>query len=224
MSVRIGCIVLAAGRSRRFGRTRRNKLLAALGNTRVIECVLQAVAASAVGPTVVVTGHQQHAVRAIAQPRRGRRWPCRYNRHHRQGMARSLQAGLLALPAGLDGVVVCLGDMPGVRHDVIDALLAAFTRGDDAVLPVCDGRRGNPVLLARSLFPALMMLTGDQGARRILAQPGWTLRYVTTDNSVLHDIDRRRDWLRAQRRPPRRRASTLRRHGPPTYDDPAQSL
>ncbi|MDB5968229.1 MAG: 4-diphosphocytidyl-2C-methyl-D-erythritol kinase [Hydrocarboniphaga sp.] len=196
---RIGCIVLSAGRSRRFGRTRINKLLAPIRGQPLICHVLNAVAGSGVKPVVIVTGHQRTGVERAIRHQRDRHWPTRFNRHHRQGMASSLQAGLRAMPASVEAVVVCLADMPGVTSCLIARLMAAYQSGDAAVIPVVDGRRGNPVLLGRPLFAAIAQLSGDQGARSLL-RTGPGLRYLDTDADAVRDIDTKRDWNRAVRR------------------------
>jgi molybdenum cofactor cytidylyltransferase len=191
--------VLAAGRSRRFGRTRDNKLLASLGTRTVITQVLASVAASGLRPIVIVTGHQHRRVERAIRGVRGPRCLHRFNRHHRSGMASSLQAGLRALPEAMDGVVVCLGDMPGINADIIRELASAYRSGDDAVIPVCGKKRGNPVLLGRALFPAINGLGGDQGARALLRGSS-RLRFIDAEAEVLRDIDTRRDWRTAKHR------------------------
>ena len=93
-----------------------------------------------------------------------------HNPVYRQGLASSLQAGVAALPASVAGALVLLGDMPAVTPALIDKLIAAFVRRPDvfAAAPAVDGRRGNPALLARVLFPSFAALAGDQGARKLL--------------------------------------------------------
>jgi molybdenum cofactor cytidylyltransferase len=65
---------------------------------------------------------------------------------------------------------VLLGDMPLVSAGLIARLTKAFAENPHAlaVAPVHEGVRGNPVLLSRDLFPELMKLTGDAGARQAL--------------------------------------------------------
>jgi len=59
-----------------------------------------------------------------------------------------------------------------------------------AAMTLCSiGRRGNPALLARSLLPAVSQLTGDEGARRILANPAVKVVEVEADADVVVDID-----------------------------------
>ena len=61
--------------------------------------------------------------------------------------------------------------MPQVDRALIDKLIAAFDpeRGALVVVPSIDGRRGNPVVWSRRFFPDLMAITGDIGARHLIA-------------------------------------------------------
>jgi molybdenum cofactor cytidylyltransferase len=199
---RVGCVLLAAGRSRRYGRS--NKLLAPFRGQPLLWWALDAACGAHARPIVIVTGHERSRIEhSLQQYRRCRRhcprWILAFNRRFRQGLATSLQSGLHRLPADTDGAVVLLGDMPGITPRLIDALCAALQRGDDAVVPVADGLRGNPVLLGRPLFARAMQLRGDQGARRLLAN-SQKLRKITTEEAIALDIDRRRDLLRSPRR------------------------
>jgi molybdenum cofactor cytidylyltransferase len=94
-----------------------------------------------------------------------------------------------------------LGDMPGVSADVIDALIAAFEQapGCAAVVPVCQGRRGNPVLLARAIFSRVEALEGDEGARRLLQAMKGVVEVPVDDEGVLLDIDTPADLERFRR-------------------------
>jgi molybdenum cofactor cytidylyltransferase len=105
-------------------------------------------------------------------------------------MAGSLKAGLAAA-ADADGVVVLLGDMPGVTAGLVDAMIGAFEQAPSslAVIPVRKGRRGNPVLLARALFPRLQTLSGDTGARRLLAEAEGVVELPVDDDAILADVD-----------------------------------
>ena len=103
---------------------------------------------------------------------------------------KALRAGIAALPPEATGAVILLADMPRVTAAVIDALIAALAANPDALaaVPVFEGRRGNPVALARALFPAIQTLTGDQGARRLLTE-GKVLEVAVADSAVTLDID-----------------------------------
>ena len=163
---RVAAVVLAAGRSTRMGGP--NKLLSPWRGKPLVRTAVENVLASRASPVVVVTGHQAEAVReALA----GLPVSFAHNPDFAEGLSTSVGAGIAAVPPDADAAVICLGDMPGVDAALIDALIAAFDpeRGALAVVPMVEGRRGNPVLWARRFFPELRHLEGDSGARQILS-------------------------------------------------------
>jgi molybdenum cofactor cytidylyltransferase len=182
---RVAALVLAAGRSNRMGGA--NKLLQEVDGQPLLLHAVDAAEGSQARPVVVVTGHARDAVagllrhRAIVQA---------HNPAHDSGMASSLRTGLSALPEDVDGVVVLLGDMPAVTAKTVDRLIAAFdpTAGAGIVAAAHDGRRGNPVLLARRFFPEIREIEGDQGAKPILQAYPEQLRLVETDDAFT-DLD-----------------------------------
>ena len=84
-----------------------------------------------------------------------------------------------------------LADMPGVTTVIIDRLIDAFrSRPAPAiVLPTVAGKRGNPVLWARAFFPELMTVTGDTGARHILALHEEAVERVEVGAAAGVDVD-----------------------------------
>ena len=113
---------------------------------------------------------------------------------HAEGMAATLRAGIAALPPAAEGVLVFLGDMPVVPPGISAALAAALEAGAPAAAPLFQGRRGHPVALSRPLFPQLLALTGDQGARAILDALGDRLATIPCDDpGVIIDVDRQDD-------------------------------
>ena len=80
--------------------------------------------------------------------------------------------------------------MPLVSAAVIDRLVDVFAAepGIGAVAPTFDGKRGNPVLISRALFPQVAHLSGDVGAKPLLA--GASVREVPLDDeAVAFDVD-----------------------------------
>ena len=183
----IGAIVLAAGSSRRMGND--NKLLLPLNGTPLLTHMVDAVLASGAIDPIVVTGHQDGAVRAALADRAVR---FVHNPAYASGMGGSVAAGVTAVSDRIEGVVICQGDMPHVPAAVIDALIGAFApeRGVSICIPTADGQRGNPVLLGREHFPALTQLTGDQGARALIGRLSHQLAEVPTgERGILFDVD-----------------------------------
>jgi molybdenum cofactor cytidylyltransferase len=109
-------------------------------------------------------------------------------------MAASLRAGIAALPADTSGAFVFLGDMPLIPIDILRPLALALSRGATAAAPLWAGRRGHPVLFSRRVFPDLLALAGDQGAKSLLDRLGGRLALVESpDEGVLFDVDLRTD-------------------------------
>ncbi len=162
---RVAAVVLAAGRSTRMGAI--NKLIAEIGGKPLVRIAAEQALASHASPVIVVTGHERERVEAALAG-----LPVRFvnNPDYADGLGTSLKAGIAAVPAEADGVIVCLGDMPQVDSQLIDRLIAAFDpeRGALVVVPTFDGRRGNPVVWSRRFFHDLMGITGDIGARHLI--------------------------------------------------------
>ena len=164
MSFKIAALVLAAGRSSRMGS---NKLLEAVGGQPMIRHAVAAAVAVA-DPVIVVTGNEGAKVRAALADFTDVQFV--ENPYYSNGLSASLIYGINALPAESDGVLVLLGDMPGVDAALLGRLFAAFDPGAGRaiIVPVHDGQRGNPLLWGRQHFDALRGLTGDTGARALL--------------------------------------------------------
>ena len=153
--------------------------------TRAVDAPL----ASKAKPVVVVTGHEREAVEAALK---GREVRLAHNPDFAQGLSASLKAGLAALPADADGVVVMLGDMPRVTAAHVDRLIAAFNpvEGRAIVIPTHRGKRGNPVLFARRFVAEISRVAGDVGAKGVIGQHAEEVAEVAfEDDGVLLDID-----------------------------------
>jgi molybdenum cofactor cytidylyltransferase len=183
---RVAAIVLAAGRSTRMGGP--NKLTAEIKGKPLVRIAAEQALASRASPVIVVTGHQHERV---AQALAGLNVRLVHNPGYAEGLATSLKAGIAAVPADADGAIVCLGDMPQVRAEMIDRLIASFdpARGALIVVPTIDGKRGNPVLWSRRFFPELSAIEGDIGARHLIGGYGEAVTEVPADPGALVDVD-----------------------------------
>lgn len=183
MLTRVAAIVLAAGRSSRMGHF---KLLAEVAGAPMLLHAVRAALASRAKPVIVVTGNQ---ATEVAHALAGLAVTIAHNPDYASGLAGSLKAGARAVPGDCAGALILLGDMPQVTSAHIDRLIAAFAPGR-IVVPVHAGRRGNPVLWPRELFPHLLALDGDAGARRLLDQFADRITEVEiADAAIFTDID-----------------------------------
>jgi molybdenum cofactor cytidylyltransferase len=184
---RIAAIVLAAGRSTRMGGP--NKLLAEINGRQLVRIAAEEALASQARPVIVVTGHQRERVEAALK---GLDVGLAHNGDFADGLSTSLKVGIAAMPAHVDGAIVCLGDMPQVNAQLIDRLLAAFDpeKGALVVVPTMDGKRGNPVVWSRRFFPELAALDGDVGARHLIASyPEAVTELPLAGKAALVDVD-----------------------------------
>ena len=184
---RVAALVLAAGQSRRMGQT--NKLLAKIDGVPMVARVVDSVLATRARPIIVVTGHEAARVkRALA----GRDVTFVHNADYGAGFSTSLARGLAALGEGVEGALVCLGDMPRIRPHHIERLLAAFNpaEGRTICVPTHNGKRGNPVLWAAGYFAEMKKVAGDVGARHLLGEYADELCEVAVeDDAIFIDID-----------------------------------
>jgi molybdenum cofactor cytidylyltransferase len=185
---RVAALVLAAGRSRRMAPV--NKLVVKDGEgVPMVARVVDNVLASHARPVVVVTGYERERVEAALA---GRLVRLVHAEDYAEGLSASLKAGLAALPADIDGVVVCLGDMPLVAGPLIDRLIAAFDpeEGRAIAMPTFRGKQGNPMLWSVEFLPEMMAITGDVGARHLVGKHADRVVEVeVADDAVLKDFD-----------------------------------
>jgi molybdenum cofactor cytidylyltransferase len=184
---KIAALVLAGGRSTRYGT--RNKLLERLDGVPLVVRTVRAALASRAAPVIVVTGHEADAVTAALA---GLDVRIVHNPDFADGLSASLKAGLAAVPTEADGALVTLGDMPRIEARHLDRLIAGFSpkEGRGIVVPVHLGKRGNPVLFARSYFPELLAIEGDTGARHIIAASASEVAEVDlATDAIFLDID-----------------------------------
>ncbi|MFL5266055.1 MAG: NTP transferase domain-containing protein [Stellaceae bacterium] len=184
---RIGAVLLVAGRSTRMGGP--NKLLSDIDGIPMVARVAQRLLASRARPIIAVLGNQAEEVDAALGKLPLERVR---NPEFAEGLATSLKRGIVALPADLDGALICLGDMPLISGRHIDRLIAAFNplEGRAIIVPTRQGKRGNPVLWSKRFFPEMAELAGDVGAKHLIGEHAELVAEVEmVDDAILVDID-----------------------------------
>lgn len=182
----IAAVVLAAGRSTRFGDS--NKLLSDVGGLPMITRVVEAVCVSGMDIVHVVVGHEGQAIRhalhhldiiIIDNP------------HYAEGMSTSIAAGIGSLPLAVDAAFVVLGDMPLLSSADFITLGRAYRMAPSLItVPCMDGKRGNPVLWPRQYFQRLLELSADSGGRVLFEELADQLNYVDIKtDAIFIDID-----------------------------------
>jgi molybdenum cofactor cytidylyltransferase len=169
-NVRVEAVILAAGQGRRMGAGGKHKLLALFDGEPLIRRTARTAQQAGFETPLVVTGHRAGEIGAAIDG-----LGCRvvFNPAYEEGMASSLRTGIEAVD-GADGVLVLLADMPAVTSGDIASLTRAFVEagGTSIVRAVSNGKRGNPVILPKTVFAAAARLEGDIGARPIIEKSG----------------------------------------------------
>ena len=185
-------IVLAAGRSSRMEGA--NKLLLPWKEQSVLQVVVELVCEVGLGEVVVVTGHQRAEVEEAL-----RRYPVRlvHNPDFAEGMAASIRVGVQAA-GGEQGYLFALGDMPQVAGKTMLKVAEALKSREAIAVPVSNGRRGHPVAIGSAHRDALLALTGDRGARPVLAKNAANVVEIPVEDAgIFVDVDTQESYRAA---------------------------
>jgi molybdenum cofactor cytidylyltransferase len=186
-ALKLAAVVLAAGRSRRFGGDKR---LAPVRGQPLIVHALDALNGFDFAQKIAVVRPDDpiedlvraHGVMPVV------------NRRADDGMGTSLACGIAALGA-VDGAFIVLADMPDIPSALYAEMAARFAAGEaDIVVPCHGGRDGHPVLFGARCFAELTKLDGDRGARGLVESRRYRLDTVAVDVSgILRDVDQPQD-------------------------------
>lgn len=178
----VGVLLLAAGRSARFGADKRQAALP--DGRRVLDAALAGIVASGL-PLLVCVAQRDDA---LAHALHARGIDCLRCARADEGMGGTLADGVGAI-SGWSGVLVALADMPWIAPATYRSLAERLSV-QSIVAPVFNGDRGHPVGFGRAFFPGLAALAGDTGARRLLAtHVENVIEIPLTDPAILWDID-----------------------------------
>lgn len=189
-------VVLAAGRSSRMGRA---KQLEVVDGAPMVVRATQTALASVAGAVIVVTGAYAPAVTVTLSPileTAGDRLRLVHNAAWATGQASSVRSAVTALSPHCQAALFLPTDQPFVPVALLDELIAAWQRGAILVAPTIDGQpRGAPAIFDCILWPELLALEGDIGARPLLQQHRAQLVTIPAEAAWLRDIDTPADLL-----------------------------
>ena len=166
---RVAGILLAAGESTRMGKT---KQLLSFGEKTLIERVLVEALNSELDKVVLVLGYQAVQIKKIINPVFPQpKLTIIENRQFKQGISSSIIAGLSEIENTHDHVMILLGDMPFIHRDLINLLIRRYLQSGLLIAAIKgQDRPAHPMIFSRQLYPELMILRGDVGARSLFTK------------------------------------------------------
>lgn len=179
MSAKIKALVLAAGSSQRFGS---RKLSAKLpGGETVLSLTLKHIKLALPNVTVISSTDLYRSVQINNKK-------VEVFTDSRKGMGATLSYGI-RLSQKANACLICLADMPFIQASTYQEIASKLTK-DNIVVPVYNGKQGNPVGFGKTFFSELALLDGDKGGRTILNKYSGAIDYIdVNDPTILYDID-----------------------------------
>ncbi len=193
--IKIPGIILAAGSSSRMGRT---KQVLPFHGKPILSHVIENCLDSDLSNVFAVIGHDAQTIKASID---FSKISLVMNEEYAKGQSSSLKKGLNAISTQCDGAMFLLGDQPLVDADIINILIKEFYKSNaPIIIPFHKGKRGNPVIIARTLFPRLKSLTKDTGARVLFNEYKNKIHRVDIANpAILLDLDTLEDYQKLEK-------------------------
>ena len=180
-SLKIGCVVMAAGNAARFGE---NKLAASVGGKALIDRALEAIPREAFSRVLVVTQHEN--VEAAA---RKFDFETLRNLHPERGQSETIRLGVQAL-SDCDALCFMVADQPMLRRETIAQELEFFRAHSESIVGLGhNGVRGNPCIFPARFFPELLALEGDVGGSAVIKKHTGELLLFEAPEAELRDVD-----------------------------------
>jgi molybdenum cofactor cytidylyltransferase len=182
---KICAIVLAAGESLRMGIP---KMLLPFEGDTMIGKVLNSIEQSEVDERILVLGANREI---ISDAVRDHELITCINYNYKDGMLSSVVAGIGAVPAGIEAVIVFQGDQPLITAETINLIINTFRKcGKGIVVPVVSCKRGHPLLISSGYFDIIRDLDKNVGLRSLLELYSDDIFEVRSDDKgVLIDFD-----------------------------------
>ncbi len=186
--MKLGCVLMAAGRSERFGG---NKLLEKLGDKTVIEHTFDSIPTELLYKIVVVTIYSE-----IEKLAKDRGFIC--IKYDGGPAGETIRMGMLEIKDDIDGCMFCVCDQPLRTKSSIEGLIHEFLKHPTDIVAMSKSRdkntRGNPVIFPKDCFDGLCALVGEQSGGEVINENLDRLRcFVVEDGLQFADIDTKND-------------------------------
>lgn len=187
----VGLIILAAGSASRMGKPK--QLLSYQGSSLISHAV-EIGLNSTCKPVVVVLGAYLEKIKPKIN-----KFPVQIieNPHWKTGMSSSIRAGITAIKENnpkLDAVIIALADQPLISSRIFNQLVQSYQQTENIIIAATYGDViGVPALFSRVLFPELINLRGDRGAKALMRKYKDEVLNISIPEAAI-DIDTPEDY------------------------------
>ena len=188
----ISGIILASGFSERM---EKDKLLLEVGGMPVVERVVKAAKFSLLDDVILI--YQNARVRAIAEKYQVRTV---YNDRAYEGQSAAVKLGVRESRPDTEAFMFLVGDQPFLDSDTINTLIDCHASNPQAIIvPVYNGKRGNPAIFPSIFRNDLLAIEGDIGGRAVIEKRGDRVKLVALENGMAGmDFDTEEEYGRIQ--------------------------
>ncbi len=174
----ISGIILASGFSKRMAT---DKLVLCVEGVPLVERVIRAATSSRLDEVILV--YRREEVAEIA-----RRYNVKavYNGRATEGQSAAVKAGIASAHPETHGFMFFVGDQPYLNSSTVDTLIDTFEREKHpVVVPVYEGKRGNPVLFSSEVKEDLLAIKGDTGGRAVIESMADGVKQVPIEEDLV---------------------------------------
>lgn len=187
----ISAIVMASGFSKRLGR---DKLRLEFKGKLLIMHTIERLKSAGIHELIVVyrdaalmDAIKDYSVKTV------------FNENAALGQSESVKLGIMNASLDAEGYMFVVGDQPFMTVETVKQLVKLFREDKSKiVLPICNKRRGNPVIFPASLKSELLNLSGDNGGKLVIDANSQRLNYLEVAELELFDIDTEEDLRRLE--------------------------
>lgn len=190
----ISAIVLAAGKSTRMGKV--NKLLLPFAESTIIGTTVNEIRQSKVEEIIIIENQSTLISEHLPANKQVK---IVINKDPDQGLTSSIQCGVKSARQNTTGFLICLGDMPLLKQQDYNLLIDSFleNNSEGIIMPIFEGKRGNPVLFSASFKNDILALKSTGGCKPVVVAHNKAVIEVPFESSNCHlDIDTTEDYKR----------------------------
>jgi len=188
---KIAGVILSAGEGSRMGSI--PKALLTLKGRPFIEIIFQNMSLAGIDNIYTVLGYHGDIIKSHLSMKKE---TILINHTPELGQLSSLHVAIKHMVPEVSAIMVTLVDLPLIKVTTYSNLLKEWSQKPDMIyIPVCNGKRGHPVIFPKKFFPELLNTPPDHGARAVVHNNrDSVIKYEYDDPGIYTDIDTKEDY------------------------------